>query len=470
MKHRCFELCQQKWAQILLLSGFCLILYFLTLGQWELRGHDEIRYTQIAREMVEGGDWISMHLDGQPYWDKPPIFFWLIAFSSYLWQGFTSFSARFPSAFFGTLTVLLTFFIGKGLYESRTGFLSGLILATSYGFANLSTKANIDATLTFFTTAALFCFLQWYQWRQESPDGQKGIRRLLIYGFYVGMALATLTKGPVGLVLPLLISLIYLLIQKDWKGIKEMKLLPGMGLFLGIVFSWYLPAALKGGQAYLNATLSYHTVDYYSKGWDHPKPIYFYLANFPASFLPWVLFLPGAMVFGCSKEAPGKRRGFLFLLTWFIVIFLFFSLSVAKRNLYLLPLYPAASLMVGKFWGDFIHKQIGCFRREWIYLPLYIFMGLALGGGAILLWLTFRKLPSDLAYTSAFGFLALGGGLALFFLYRYKKYGAIFFLTFAITAGAFFYTKNVLFSLDSKFDSASFIFKELRKDIGLVFH
>jgi len=81
--------------------------------------------------MLDRGDWILMHLNGGVYGDKPPLFFWLIALSSYLWQGFTSFSVRFPSAVFGTLTVLLTFFLGKRLYSSRTGFFSGLVLATS---------------------------------------------------------------------------------------------------------------------------------------------------------------------------------------------------------------------------------------------------------------------------------------------------------------------------------------------------
>jgi 4-amino-4-deoxy-L-arabinose transferase-like glycosyltransferase len=117
------------------------------------------------------------------------------------------------------------------------------------------------------------------------------------------MALVTLAKGPVGFVIPLLVSLAYLSIQKDWKGIRRMRLLTGMALFLVIVQSWYLPAALKGGQTFLQATLFHHAFDYYLKGWGHGKPIYFYLTNFPADFLPWSLFLPGAMVYGYFKPA-----------------------------------------------------------------------------------------------------------------------------------------------------------------------
>ena len=164
----------QKWGQLLVLFGVCFVLFFVNLGQWDLWNPDEPRYAQVSREMVSSGDWILMHLNGQVYGEKPPLFFWAIGLSSFLMNGFNSFSARFPSALFGTLTVLLTFFLGKKLYCSRTGFLSGLVLATNVEFAYLATRANIDATLTFFTTASLLCFIHWYGDR----------KRLSIYGFY----------------------------------------------------------------------------------------------------------------------------------------------------------------------------------------------------------------------------------------------------------------------------------------------
>src|SRR4030043_583786 len=222
MERRLSQVYPQKWVQIGILIGFCMILYFFNLGRWDLWTPDEPRYAQVAREMVNRGDWILMHYNGNTYPDKPPLFFWLIAFSSFLWQGFSSFSVRFPAAFFGTLTVLLTFFLGKTLYSSRTGFLSGLILATSLEFSYLSTRANIDTTLTFFTTASLLCFFQWYRRGQDKAKDMKKaevgvkveekakMRHLLIYGFYIGMALATLAKGPGGFILPLSVSLIYL--------------------------------------------------------------------------------------------------------------------------------------------------------------------------------------------------------------------------------------------------------------------
>ncbi len=469
----------QKWAQITILIGFCLILFFFNLNRWDLWNPDEPRYAQVAREMVNGGDWILMHYNGKVYAHKPPLFFWVIAFSSFLWQGFTSFAVRFPSAFFGTLTVLLTFFLGKHLYSSRTGFLSGLILATSFEFFFLSTRADIDSTLTFFTTVSLLCFFLWHQNRPPHPfdsaqgrpsplpteerDGVRG--NLSIYGFYLGMALATLAKGPVGFILPLLVSLVYLMIQKDWKGMKGMKLLPGMVLFVIIVLSWYLPALLKGGKDYFNETLLRHSLDRFAEGTTHVRPLYYYLYTFPPDFLPWIFFLPSAIVYGFSKGVTEKRREFLFLLVWFAVTFVFFSISKGKRGLYLLPLYPAASLMVGKLWDDFVSASVRHFRNEWISFPLYGLMGIILLAGATIPWIVSAKFPSYFPYSLPIAFLLVGGSLMVFLLHRIKYYGAILFLLIGMMAGGLFYTWRTVFPLVNPYKSARFISEEITSRI-----
>ena len=473
MEKRLSKIYSQKWVQITFLLVFCFVLYFLNVGRWDLWNPDEPRYAQVAREMVNRGDWILMHYNGKIYPDKPPLFFWLIGFSSFLWQGFSSFSVRFPAALFGTLTVLLTFFLGQTLYSSRTGFLSGLILATSFLFAYLSTRANIDTTLTFFTTASLLCFFQWYRDVQDEAKNQDKVeikvkdknQNWFIYGFYVGMALATLAKGPVGFVLPLLVGLVYLLIQKDWRGIRRMKFLPGMLLFAGIVLSWYLPALFRGGEDYLNATLFTHTIDRYAEGWAKARPIYYYLYYFPMDFLPWILFLPAAVAYGYSSEMIKNRREFFFLLIWFVVIFLFLSLSKGKRSVYLLPLYPAAGLMVGKLWDDFISTTMERFRNEWICFPLYGFMGTTLAAGAVIPWIISMKFPSYLPYSLPMAFLLVGGSLIMFFLYRFRNYAAILFLLIGMMGGGYFYTSRLILPLVNSYKSARFISEEVTSRI-----
>ncbi len=446
----------QKWVQISILLLLCIFLFFLNLNQWDLWNPDEPRYAQVAREMVQGGDWILMHLNGKVYTDKPPLFFWLISLSSFLFQGFTSFAVRFPSALFGFLGILTTFFIGKKLYSSRIGFLSSLILMSSFQFAYLSTRANMDTTLTFFITFSLVCFCYW-DW------GEK--RSLVIYGFYIGMALGTLVKGPIGFILPLLISLIYLGVLKDWKTIKKLRLFSGMILCLAIILSWYLPALLKGGKEFLQETLLLHTVDRFAKGTSHVRPFYYYFYNFPIDFLPWTIFLPGAIYYLFSKEGDNQRKENLFILVWFAAIFLFFSFSKGKRGLYLLPLFPSVSLMVGKLWDDFISSSFESFREEWMTLPLYGWMGLTLILGAVLPWVVSSKFPSYLSYSLPLTFLLIGGGLLLFILYRLRTRVPLFFTIFGMMSIGFFYTERVIFPLVNPYKSARFISQEITSRI-----
>lgn len=452
------------WHAVLLIA-LCVVLYFLNLNRWDLWNPDEPRYAQVAREMVNGGDWILMHFNGEIYSDKPPLFFWLIALSTFLWNGFTSFSVRFPSALFGTLTVLLTFLIGKLLYSSRTGFLSALVLATSLEFAYLATRANIDATLTFFTTLSCLCFIQWYWFHKAGGEGEGQFSRLIIFGFYIGMAFATLSKGPVGFILPLLICTVYLLIQRDREGLRRMKLLQGMMLFLLIVLAWYVPALLKGGKEYFNETIMIHTVDRFAKGSSHIRPFYYYLYNFPVDFLPWIFFLPTAIAYGFSNRREGIGREFLFLFVWFAVIFIFFSLSKGKRGLYLLPLFPAVSLMVGKWWEDYISASIKMSSHRWFSIPFHIFLGLLLGLGIGIPWVVWTRFPSYLPYSLPVGLLFVGGSMGLFVLHRLRYRAAIFFLIVGVMACGFFYGLRVAFPLINPYKSARFISQEITSRI-----
>jgi 4-amino-4-deoxy-L-arabinose transferase-like glycosyltransferase len=464
MDHPSSDFDSRPWISISILLGLCFILYFVNLGRWDLWTPDEPRYAEVSREMITGGDWVLMHRNGQIYADKPPLFFWAVALSSFLWQGFSSFSVRFPSALFGTLTVLLTFLAGKRLFSTRTGLLSGLVLATSTEFVQLSTRGNIDATLAFFTTAALFSFLHWYQQSREK-ESLGTMKGLSFYGYYGGMALATLTKGPVGFILPLFIPLVFLVIQRDWKRIRAMRLLPGLFLFAVITLSWYLPAVLKGGKSYLNETLMSQSLERFVKRAPHIKPIYYYLYQFPMDFLPWVFFLPAAIVSILSRKRMEQEKTSLFLLVWMIFIFIFFSLSKGKRALYLLPLFPAASLMIGKLWDDLSRDRIQQIRREWISFALYGMMSLSLIGGAVLPWIVSAKFPTYLLYSLPVALLWVGGGVGLFFLGRLRYYGAVFFLIVGMAAGGFFYTLRVIFPLMNPHKSARFICQEITSRI-----
>jgi 4-amino-4-deoxy-L-arabinose transferase-like glycosyltransferase len=465
MSQRFSQRVPQPWTQVVLLLGFCMVIYFVNLGRWDLWSPDEPRYAEVSREMVNGGDWILMHRNGELYTDKPPLFFWAVAFSSFLWGGITPFSVRFPSALFGTLTVLLTFFIGKRLYSLRTGFLSGLILATSFQFAYLSTRGNIDTTLTFFTTASILCFLQWYQQSKAGETSPIRMKGLSFYGYYIGMAFATLAKGPIGFILPLSATLIFLMVQKDWKRFKAMRFFPGILLFVVIVLAWYLPAILKGGKEYFDATLLHHSFDRFAKGSAHIRPIYYYFYNFPGDYLPWILFFPAALAYGFSSTMAAKRKEFLFLIIWFIVIFVFFSLSKGKRGLYLLPLFPAVSIMIGKLWEDFISNSMRHFRHEWIILSLHVLSGSIFVIGIATPWVISERFPSYFSYSLPVAIFLVGVSISLFLFNRFRYYGAIFLLIIGTMGGVFFYTLRVIFPLVNPYKSARFICEEITSRI-----
>ncbi len=462
MNQRFSKMVPQPWAQLALLLGVCFLLYFVNLGRWDLWNPDEPRYAQVSREMVNGGDWILMHRNGNLYTDKPPLFFWAIGLSSFLFGGMSPFSIRFPSALFGTLAVVLTFFIGKRLYSSRAGFLAGLILATSVQFAYLSTRGNMDTTLTFFITASILSFLHWYQRRaREGEDPPERMRGVAFFGYYVGMALATLAKGPVGFILPLGITLVFLLVQKEWKKIGKMRLLPGMALFCAVALAWYLPAILKGGTYYLNQTLLHHSFERFAVGSSHIRPLYYYFYNFPADFLPWILFLPAAMVYGFSKAMATKRKEFLFLMIWFVFIFLFFTLSKGKRGLYFLPLFPAASLMIGKLWEDLIPFSVRHLRHEWIMIPLYGLTGVIFAAGVLLPWVIGAKLPAYLSYSIPAALFLVGVSILLFLFNRSRRYGAVFLVVVGMMTVGFFYALRIVFPLVNPHKSARFVCQEI---------
>ncbi len=453
------KMCSQKRAAVGLLMGFCLLLYFVNLGQWDLWNPDEPRYAQVTREMVTGGDWVLMHFNGQVYPDKPPLFFWLVALSSFAWQGFSSFAVRFPAAIFGTLTVLLTYFLGRQLYSARAAFLSALVVATSVQFAYLSMRANLDTTLAFFTTASMACFWMWYR-------GREGNRHpWIILGLYVGMALATLTKGPVGFIFPVLVCLAYLAIRKDWRAVREMRLPSGLALLVAMVLAWYIPALTRGGENYFSATFFKHTIARYAEGWSHPQPVYYYLYNFPFNFLPWTFFLPAAIAHGVSREMAGKRQEFLFLLIWCIVIFLFFSFAKSKRGLYLIPLFPASALMGGKLWEDLLEGR--CHAGScWISFPAYGLAALLVVLGLGTPWVVQRLFPLYVVHSLPMAFLLAAAGAAFLLLYRSGRQGMMFALLVGMMTAGIFYTSRVIFPLANPYKSARFISQEITRHMN----
>ena len=396
-----------------------IALFFFNLGGRDLWEPDETRYAVVAREMKETGNWILPHLNGEIYAEKPPLFFWLVNLSTFFLGVNNEFTNRLPSALAGFMTFLLVFFFGKRLFDMSAAFLSSLILATCFLFPQLSRWMMLDSLFTLFFLLSLFYFYLGYE--------EEGSRRkyYLFAGFFMG--LGVLTKGPIAY-LPVPTFLLFGFFQKEIKKFWNRNLLWGCLLSVVLVLIWWLPAAWMGGKDYIYWLLFKQAVGTYMEGGTHfhPEPFYFYFIRFPLEFLPWIVFLPTAFIFGLRKEF-GKRKEFLFLSVWFIFIFLFFTLSKGKKDNYLFPLYPAAALMVGGLWNLGLPSKQG---RKGFLPGLLLLTSLLLVGLILFLSGIPRKFYPELMdyhwqVLSILTYLLVGGFLSLLFFVREKR-GAAF--------------------------------------------
>ncbi len=415
-----------KRKYVLLIIGIGIALFLLNLGARDLWEPDETRYAVVAREMKETGNWILPHLNGEIYAEKPPLFFWLVNVSTFCF-GNNEVTNRLPSALAGFITFLIVFYFGQKLFSTRAGFLSSLILGTCFLFPQLSRWMMLDSLVTLFFLLTLFCYYLGY----EEESGRR--KYFLLAGFFIG--LGALTKGPIAY-LPIPTFFLFALVQKQMRRFWNRHLLWGGILSVILILLWWLPAAWLGGKNYVYWTLFKQTAGRYLEGGVHfhPEPFYFYFLRFPLEFLPWIVFLPTAFVFGLRKES-GKRKEFLFLSVWFVFIFLFFTLSKGKKDNYLFTIYPAAALMIGGL------LDLGLLSKEVKkgFLPGLLLLVLLLLAGMILLLSAIpQKFYADLAVHQPLIFFVLsyllaGTLLALILVLKGKMWSAFVSLAAAFT-------------------------------------
>ena len=447
---------------LLILGLLASVIFFYNLGGWDLWNPDEPRYAQIAHEMAEDGNWILPRHNNRIYPDKPPVFFWLIALSYAVSGEVSSYAARFPSALAGVLGILLTYLIGRKLKGPRAGFISALVLATTVEYFWLGRRVNLDMTLTLFILAALFFFYKGY--RDNSSR--------LYYLFYFFIGLATLTKGPVGLILPLLTVIFYLIVKKDPKGVRNIFSHPGIILFFALIFAWLIPTVLVGGRAYLEEIIFKQLLGRVYESWSHKEPFYYYFLSFPPLVIPWVVFLPSALLYAFSSRRRSSGEDTLFPAVWFIVVFVFFSLCSGKRTLYLLPLVPACALMVGCLWDRFFDKDGKDAVSGLVRIPCYLLLCSSIAASILLPWFSafFKSEHQDFNYVGPVLVLTVSTTAALIMFIKRKEVLTLAMLM-AIMAGGFLYSVAYVFPALNEFNSAkpfSLRIKSLMNDNELL--
>ena len=402
---------------LLLLALLAALLFLPWLGRRDLWNPDEARYAEVAWEMRDAGAWALPRLNGETYAEKPPLFFWAIRAAALFTGGVGETATRLPSALAALAATLLVFRLGWRLFGRRAAWLAAAVFATSFKVLWQARFGQIDMLLTALVTLAMWWFVRGHDERRP------GFYAL----FFVACGLATLAKGPAGLLPPLLAVVAFLVWSGEAEEIRRLRIGRGLLLWALVVLAWLVPAAFAGGREYLEYIVLRQNLTRYADPWHHFKPWYYYLTVVPADFLPWSLLLPSAFVVGRRAEGPA-RQGVQLAASWALVTLLFFSLSPAKRSVYVLTMYPAMALLVAVALDRL--AALWPRRRRWGTVPFAVVALLVAGlvvavvtmgprrpeaaplGGALFAWTLAGALLPLLAGASAAWWAARRGRLA----------------------------------------------------------
>jgi len=335
---------------LLLLAGSA-VLFLGGLGRLPLLGRDESLYAEAAREMFARGDWITPRVNGGPFFEKPPLYYWL-AWMSYSAFGVSPFAARLPAALMAVVTVVLTAAAGARVWGARAGLLAGVALATSLQIALIGRMGIMDVPLTCLTTLALFAYARW-----RTATGSALIA--LGGGFGLCVGLAVLLKGMAGL-LPVAIAAVHALIFRRY-GPESLPSTRGWGafargssvviavaLFVAVALPWFYLMGDRHGESFGSTLLlREHLTRMAEPMQGHGGPFFYYAVCIVVSFFPWVMFLPPALASRRAETESARALWRSLLIVWFAVVLIPFSLIQTKLPGYVTPLFPAMAMLVG---------------------------------------------------------------------------------------------------------------------------
>jgi 4-amino-4-deoxy-L-arabinose transferase-like glycosyltransferase len=387
--------------QVLLLLLVAGCLFFLGLGRLPLTEPDEGRNAEVAREMLVSHDWLTPHYDTLPYLDKPVIFFWLVAGSFRLF-GTSERAARMPSALAALGTLLLVWLLACQMFGERIGLTAGIVFASSPLVIAFSRLVIFDMTLTLLVSVALAAF--WF-----ARTASRG-RRAFEYLLFLAAGIATLTKGPVGFLLPLITILVYAAVQGKMGELRRLPWASGVALFLAICLPWFVAVSLRHPDfpryAFWNESLLRFATGHSRRG----GSVFYYLPVFLVGFLPWSFLLIFAGLHrwrGWKRLREASRPPEAFLLAWAATMFVFFSVSRSKLPAYFLPALPALAILMGKVWCDDVGEEPHRPPPDWLTagFALLIMLGLLT---AALPWLrvtALQKLAAKKVHPAVLGLL-----------------------------------------------------------------
>ncbi|MBX9705377.1 MAG: glycosyltransferase family 39 protein [Gammaproteobacteria bacterium] len=330
---------KKSWfADLILLSLLCCLLYGVLLGARPLNTPDEGRYAEVAREMLVSGNYITPQLDQVAFLDKPPLVYWLTAGSLHI-AGINSWAARVIPALFAWLGCLAVYVTARQLYSRRAAWLAASIQATALLYFGLAHYLNMDLTVAVLIGISLQSFLL----------GVKATRgnRWYFYIAYLSSAAAVLTKGMIGIVFPLMIIGSWIVLCQQWQVLKKMYLPTGLALFLLAALPWYIAVQQQTPEFWHYFFVHEQFTRFTGQQFNNLAPFWYYLPVIILGFYPWSVWLLPAL-----KQAWQQGKQYnenVFLLLWLGLVTVFFSIPAAKISSYILPVFPALALITGNY-------------------------------------------------------------------------------------------------------------------------
>lgn len=361
----------------------CYFIFFFNIGNYPLMDVDETRYVSMARDMFHCKDFLTLYLNGEFFFEKPPLYFWGECLSFAIFGKVTEFTARFPVALYGTLSTLLLYFTGKKIVSRRFGVISALILATTLEFVILAKFAILDIVVTTCVGfSVMFGFLT-----QFVQDKNK---KYMWWLFYIFSGLAVMAKGIPGFVVPFAVMFFVTIANKTFKQVfKPQYILPGFLLFFLIVLPWHLIMFKIHDPLFFHEYIIKHHIERFlnSNEINREQPFYFYILTVLWGLVPWIF---SAIAVGITKlksikkfnvtELSNPQKYLLFNAIAFVVTMLFFSSSSTKLITYILPVYFFTACILGFVWEDYMFNKK---YEKPINITVYILGGICILAGIL---------------------------------------------------------------------------------------
>jgi 4-amino-4-deoxy-L-arabinose transferase-like glycosyltransferase len=374
--------------ELILVAAVCGYLFFFGLGSFGLVGADEPRYAQVAREMLERNDYVTPTLYGEPWLEKPALYYWraMIAFEEF---GVKDWAARLPSATFGLGMVAIIFFhMRRFRYGAQLD--AALITASCIAVIAFARGASTDMQLAGPFTVAM---LGWYAWYETGS-------KFWLIDLYIFLAIGTLAKGPVAPVLAALVIVLFCYLRGDMKAVwKTAFWWPGILIFLAIALPWYILVQLENPHFFRTFILEHNLARFSTDKYRHHQPLWYYLPVFLLALIPWTFFAIPALIDalrscwndwrashlerkGRATELERKNPDAFpeFLVIWTLLPIVFFSISRSKLPGYILPAIPPCTILT----ADYLQR-----KRQEAASPLIIGAHAILSGVFVAVMLIF---------------------------------------------------------------------------------